>query len=454
MASEEGYALVPQEETYPPLAAKGADVEDDWHVVVPDLTSSRKPSTAQPSRRSRLLAVVGILLAFLIGSAVGACVAGSDNRATSQFWRPFWPTRFTGTSTPPPSGNILCADAYNQPGYIWRGQSDTQIRWIPYSDAPPDAFRLNNVTIPPPEALVLAPRSYNALLSEAQDLVQTPAELDFMRGRTVIFVGDSHDRKNVEGFCALHKPQGAQLVVRGGHLSSRCKIPALNFTLTAWFLYGLAEADEEWYAAELEQGGDRPPAAFEQRLAVEFEPELATTGDKAPDLIVLNSVYWDLLYLSRKARHERWSSSLPSWAGASAGAGEWSLQDPVRALSWNELRWHRHRLGMMVQLFRDRFPGVPLMYRTAQSRANNRAKGNVALFQINDSAKFIMHQLGVPIFPWGDLLVGSDDYGDDIHFKVPSQATYLCADMALYYLERVVTRDWQIGRSPVDDVCG
>jgi hypothetical protein len=36
---------------------------------------------------------------------------------------------------------------------------------------------------------------------------------------------------------------------------------------------------------------------------------------------------------------------------------------------------------------------------------------------------------------------------DDMHFKVPSQATYLCADMALYYLERAVAGDWRLGRS-------
>jgi hypothetical protein len=81
-----------------------------------------------------------------------------------------------------------------------------------------------------------------------------------------------------------------------------------------------------------------------------------------------------------------------------------------------------------------------------QPRANNRDKGNVALFQINDSARFVMYELGIPIFPCrfspspptnacfrgegesgasvlrrdevllipagGDLLVGSDDYGE------------------------------------------
>jgi hypothetical protein len=120
----------------------------------------------------------------------------------------------------------------------------------------------------------------------------------------------------------------------------------------AWFTYGLAEDDEHWYGDELEAGGDPGPSALEQRLPAQFEPELASTGE--PDLIILNSVYWDLRYFSRKARHEGWSS------------GE--LQDSVRPLSWNELRWYRHRLGVMVELFRERFPGVLLMYRTGAGR--------------------------------------------------------------------------------------
>lgn len=39
------------------------------------------------------------------------------------------------------------------------------------------------------------------------------------------WTGISHDRKNIEGFCSLHQRQGAKLIVRGGHLSSRCEIP-------------------------------------------------------------------------------------------------------------------------------------------------------------------------------------------------------------------------------------
>jgi hypothetical protein len=65
-----------------------------------------------------------------------------------------------------------------------------QTRAAHQAEAAADPPRLDNVTSPPLDVLALAPRSYNALISDAkEDLAQVP-ELDFMRGRVVIFVGD------------------------------------------------------------------------------------------------------------------------------------------------------------------------------------------------------------------------------------------------------------------------
>lgn len=47
-----------------------------------------------------------------------------------------------------------------------------------------------------------------------------------------------------------------------------------------------------------------------------------------------------------------------------------------------------------------------------QLRANNRDKGNIALFQINDSARFVMYELGIPIFPCEFLLLSRRAYGE------------------------------------------
>lgn len=125
---------------------------------------------------------------------------------------------------------------------------------------------------------------------------------------------------------------------------------------------------------------------------------------------------------------------------------------------------------------------------TGQLRADNAGSGNVAVYQINESAQHVMAELGVPIFPcqsglpgilsvlaltsssenirgrtshwrrelWcvrmGEIaivgLLGADllvlPKVDDMHFPVVSQATYLFGDMALYYLYRVVEGTWTI----------
>ncbi|BGP58316.1 hypothetical protein JCM8202_000921 [Rhodotorula sphaerocarpa] len=339
-----------------------------------------------------------------------------------------------GRSERYPQSTELCGDAYNTFGYIWRGKSPTEIRWIPYDTDEelgeaalglrPDSYALSNATSPPGSVLARAPPSWNSVLNASRDL-SGDERLDFMRGRTVLFVGDSHDRKGVEGFCAHHRNLGAKLGGRGGHTATRCEIPSLDFTLANWFHYGMPEREEEWYGAGLSPGMDLPPYSIEDRLRDAFEPDLVDIGQ--PDLIVLNSVYWDLRYFARKAQHEGWQAE---------------LQRSDRPLTWDELRWHRSRLRSFVMLFRERFPGTKIMYRPGQLRADNAGSGNVAVYQINESAQHVMAELGVPIFPWGAHLIGDESYVDDMHFPVVSQATYLFGDMALYYLYRVVEGTW------------
>lgn len=149
---------------------------------------------------------------------------------------------------------------------------------------------------------------------------------------------------------------------------------------------------------------DNPPPYFiEERIDSVFVPDMLDIGQ--PDLIILNSIYWDLRYVVYKASHEGWA---------------WQLKRVTRPMTWRELEWHRWRLRTMVELFRERFPGVPLMFRLGEqhalpaensngidarfvrvghSRVNNDHNGNVAIYQMNESAKAMMARLGVPIFP-------------------------------------------------------
>ncbi|BGP11432.1 hypothetical protein JCM10049v2_007339 [Rhodotorula toruloides] len=315
-----------------------------------------------------------------------------------------------------------CQDAYNRPGYIYRGEGPTDIRWIPYDESDFDStpVTLEDVLDPPLEKLVNAPPSFNTWIRDAPDLENAP-ELAFMRGRTVVMAGDSHDRRNIEGFCAHHAAAGGVVTSKGGHVATSCHLPALNFTMASWFHYGLAEPSEDWYMSNLSPVDNPPPYFLEDRIESVFVPDMLDIGQ--PDLIILNSIYWDLRYVVYKASHEGWA---------------WQLKRVTRPMTWRELEWHRRRLRTMVELFRERFSGVPLMFRLGHPRANNDHNGNVAIYRMNESAKAMMARLGVPIFPWGSLLEGETDYSDVMHVKPVSQPTYLFGDMALYYLQRAV----------------
>lgn len=120
------------------------------------------------------------------------------------------------------------------------------------------------------------------------------------------------------------------------------------------------------------------PRSIERRLPELFLPDLVNIGQ--PSLIVLNSFYWgkflhasscgglrlicshpraaclDLRYFAMYGRHK----NVPS------------LSPDERPLSWDELAFHRMRLAKFVQLFRDAFPGVPIMFRLGTFFFRNR----------------------------------------------------------------------------------
>ncbi|GEM12463.1 esterase, SGNH hydrolase-type domain protein [Rhodotorula toruloides] len=61
-----------------------------------------------------------------------------------------------------------------------------------------------------------------------------------MRDRTIVFIGDSHDRQNLEIVCACVHSTGAVLSVPHYHIKAHCRLPNLNLTLAQWFHFGLA----------------------------------------------------------------------------------------------------------------------------------------------------------------------------------------------------------------------
>ncbi|GAA5820861.1 hypothetical protein JCM11251_001849 [Rhodosporidiobolus azoricus] len=350
-----------------------------------------------------------------------------------------------------------CWDPYNAIGYIHR-PSNGSMRWIPYPPSSSSSRRLlshpseiDDALDPPPEALALAPPPYGDMLNEIRT-GQGLRDMEWARGKKVAFIGDSHDRYNVETFCHQARAvTGAELSVPHYHIKAHCRIPDLDLTFAAWFHYGLAPESDSlpqppsgtdegttpsptvgWNIPSLPTSHvneNPPPYAIEGRMREYWLPDTETgvadggLGGK-PDLVVINSFFWDLRYFALHARH------YPSRAS--------SLRAEERPLTYSELAWHRGRVRDYVELIRKAFPGVPVMFRLGQEHATNRNEGNVAVFQLNESIRAALRELNVPVFEWARLISGESKYNDDQHLT-PGTPHRLFTDMALFYLHKAVT---------------
>ena len=285
------------------------------------------------------------------------------------------------------------------------------VRWIPYPNNPSNASSIVEDLIPPASAFDRAAEPFNGML-KADPL---NPKLDFVRNRTIVFVGDSHDRGNVASFCSQHADLKTDYKMVNGHLKSSCRLNDFNLTVASWFHYGMAEDKEDWYM-RYEHG----PWSIENRLKELFLPDVAKIG--TPSVIVLNSVFWDLRYFALHAKH--YNHSL-------------ALQAEERSLTWGELDFHRKRIAIFVSIFRTAFPDATILFRLGQPHSTSRNSGNIGVFQLNESIRAEMSRLGVGIFEWARFLTGETEYADDQHLKV-GKAGYLFSSMSLFYLWRHV----------------
>ena len=76
----------------------------------------------------------------------------------------------------------------------------------------------------------------------------------------------------------------------------------------------------------------------------------------APDLVLLNSFFWDTHFFAQYAVHNQFPPA---------------RQAELRAISWGELVWHRGRLAEVVQAYRDAFSQTKLMFRLGQPHNTN-----------------------------------------------------------------------------------
>ncbi|GAA5905271.1 hypothetical protein JCM6882_003733 [Rhodosporidiobolus microsporus] len=360
--------------------------------------------------------------------------------------------------SPSSSSSETCWDPYTALGYIHR-PSNGSIRWIPYPPFSSSRKRLSasseidDTLDPPADALELAAPPYGDMLN----LIMTEEGLrnmEWARGKRVAVIGDSHDRYNVETFCRQHNAAGAKLSVPHYHIKAHCRIPDLDLTFAAWFHYGLAPEFDSLPPPPSEPGSDSsptptvgwnipslptshvnenpPPYAVEGRMREYWLPDAEASVEEGglggkPDLVVINSFFWDLRYFALHARH---FPSRPS-----------SLRAEERPLTYSELAWHRGRVRDYVELVRKAFPGVPVMFRLGQEHATNRNEGNVAVFQLNESIRAALRELDVPVFEWARLISGESKYNDDQHLT-PGTPSRLFTNMALFYLRKAVEGKW------------
>ncbi|SCZ89858.1 BZ3500_MvSof-1268-A1-R1_Chr1-3g01621 [Microbotryum saponariae] len=319
------------------------------------------------------------------------------------------------------------ADLYDQHGFIHmekKAEGAEDIRWIPYTaenvypsslDAVADIY---NTSVHPSDAdLASSPPAYSTLLETDP---QSPS-LSFARNSTIVLVGDSHDRKNLESMCS--RVPGAVRHAFDGHLKWGCSLPSIGLNFVLLFHYGLMTEDEPFRDVH-----DQPPNLIERRVDQILLPMLQDFTPSIPSLIVFQSGFWDLRYWGLRAQAEGANAQGRLAAGLVNGGD--------RPLLWSELKWYRRRFGEVLEALKATFPNSGIITRTIQPYRDNRNGRNVAIFEMNESIKAISRRHNIATMRWAELLQGTESYADDQHFEIGSLPYRLWMNMVLYQLER------------------
>lgn len=196
-----------------------------------------------------------------------------------------------------------CYDPYRLPGYVERSElPEGPISSVTYIASNPSTkgrlIRPNGFDGPTP---FVVPSLSAKLIKNAED-----PEVQFLRNRTVIFIGDSLDRNEVyhlaqETFGPQYhrfltpedNPDSATPATQAHRVGVGVH-PKLGFTVANWFLMSI---DVEEPTSFFHKDEDLPQS-FEGRFVKFYEPLLQNGLLKSPDMVVFNSGLWDLVYLS------------------------------------------------------------------------------------------------------------------------------------------------------------
>ncbi|KAM0753559.1 hypothetical protein T439DRAFT_345994 [Meredithblackwellia eburnea MCA 4105] len=371
-----------------------------------DIEDRRTPSPSQFTGARGLL--IGVLLGALVASFATPRIpnllptSSSPQKYASNEW-------FVQESEDVRAWEA--ADPYHQPGFIERDYIGYGARWIPYVRddlIEGEEHRDTRLAIPP---------EYASFLDSTTRA--TDPELSFARNRTILMVGESLDRGNAEAFCKQH--DGTVELVHEFHLLYACRMPDIGLTLAVWFNTGMSEASDDWFAPK-----DTKPGNFEARLEQKFLPNLPVIGQ--PDLVILASHFWDLIYFQQKEQIRRVDLGIKN--------------GPLLHITQADLAWQRRRLTTFVNTFRQTFPSAQLMFRIGSRWRNSNTgfgESNIGVFKLNESTRALMRALKVRVLNWADLLEGEgeESYMDGQHYKV-GKPGWLFTSMALHYLKEHV----------------
>ncbi|KAL7410801.1 hypothetical protein BDY24DRAFT_168237 [Mrakia frigida] len=252
---------------------------------------------------------------------------------------------------------------------------------------------------------------------------------DWGVNKTIIGIGDSLMRDNV-GFFTQHISRGD---VRrkvypyrdelgsqwgGSHHQGVVDVPVIDLKMINLFHQGMVESpvDGFFYNQSL-------PQRFEDKLADVFLPSLVDPqglNGRVPDLIIFETLSWDLALLSNLAR----SCGDHRYAG--------------RPLDDGEIAFLRGRIFEVLGVLRTTFPTTKIILQTPHLGAKpaHHVFSPIRKFQQAQIMHSVALETGVELFDWGRIVSPlSHEMADGLHFH-PGAATWIWGEMLLYFLQR------------------
>ncbi|KAG0150742.1 hypothetical protein CROQUDRAFT_651989 [Cronartium quercuum f. sp. fusiforme G11] len=341
----------------------------------------------------------------------------------------------------------FCYDPYRLSGYARtpktpKSRSSFEAEWV-VNNPNPSSHRRSRT-----EGKRSSVQQDFVLHSLVADLVAGD-EPNWLRNRTVLFVGDSLDRNLVHFFSteAFPGPAPHRFLTAttdpaftepatASHRIGLGQHRSLGFTLANWFIMSVdVEKPSVFFHSEEDE-----PQPIEARLPHFFLPTLGPVVSPNPEMVVFNSGLWDLVYRSEAAAY----ASRVDHAPARIVGG---------ALTQAELAEHEQRMVRLIELLQAAFPSLKtrLVYRTmpdSSRAAEKNAMSRLRVRQLDEAHVRLIRRLNkvpsarpIDILDWANVSRSlTHEIADLVHFK-PGKAQWLYAELVLNHLRRVVLGD-------------